>query len=73
MFAVKKKAVAVFLVVLAVSGTAMLIHHWNSYTITTIDVLQGPDSLKVILEEKIKNMEHKNDHIPYHVKESLSK
>ncbi len=71
MRAVKKKAVAVLLVVLPL--TAMLIHYWNSYTITTIDVLQGPDSLKVLLEERIQNMDHKNDHIPYHVKDSLPK
>ncbi|XP_058619069.1 beta-1,4 N-acetylgalactosaminyltransferase 1a isoform X2 [Onychostoma macrolepis] len=71
MRAVKKKAVAVLLVGLPL--TAMLIHYWNSYTITTIDVLQGPDSLKVLLEDRIQNMDHKNDHIPYRVKESLSK
>lgn len=71
MRSVKKKAVAVLLVVLPL--TAMLIHQWNSYTITTIDVLQGPDSFKVLLGERIQNMNRKNDHIPHHVKDSLSK
>ncbi|KAK2885509.1 hypothetical protein Q8A67_016346 [Cirrhinus molitorella] len=64
---VNKKAVAFLLVVLTL--IAMLIHHWNSYTITTIDVLPGPDSLKVLLEERTENMGHKNDHIPYHIKD----
>ncbi|KAI2649671.1 Beta-1,4 N-acetylgalactosaminyltransferase 1 [Labeo rohita] len=68
---VNKKTVAVLLVVLPL--VAVLIHHWNSYTVTTIDVLQGPDHLKVLLEERTQNMGHKNDHIPYHIKDSMSK
>ncbi|XP_043081479.1 beta-1,4 N-acetylgalactosaminyltransferase 1a isoform X2 [Puntigrus tetrazona] len=71
MCSVKKKAVAVLLVILPL--TARLIHHWNSYTITTTDVLQRPDSLKVLLEERIQNMNPKDFHIPFHIKDSLSK
>ncbi|XP_016378078.1 beta-1,4 N-acetylgalactosaminyltransferase 1-like [Sinocyclocheilus rhinocerous] len=70
MHGINKKAVVVLLVVLLL--IAMLIHHWNSYTITTIDVLQGPDSLKVLLDERIQNMDRKNDHIPCHIKDSMS-
>lgn len=66
-----KKSVVVLLVVLPL--TAMLIYHWNSNTITTINVLQGDDSLNVLLKERIRSMDLGNDHIPYHFKDGMSK
>lgn len=71
MRATNKKAVVVLLVVLPL--TVMLIYHWNAYTITTIDVQQEADSLKTILEEKMQNMNRRNDHNPYHIKDGMSK
>ncbi|XP_077075295.1 beta-1,4 N-acetylgalactosaminyltransferase 1a isoform X2 [Siphateles boraxobius] len=66
-----KKSLVVLLVFLSV--TAMLIYHWNSYTITTIKVPQGDDSLNVLLEERIRSMDRGNNHIPYHIKDGMSK
>ncbi|XP_067302111.1 beta-1,4 N-acetylgalactosaminyltransferase 1a isoform X2 [Pseudorasbora parva] len=71
MRAANKKAVVVLLVVLLL--TAMLIYHWNADTITTIDVQQGADTLKMLLETKVRNIDHRNYHIPYHIKDGMSK
>lgn len=66
-----KKGVLVLLVVLPL--TAMLFYRWNSNTIMTVDVLQGADSLKMLLEKRVQNMNHGYDHIPYHIKDGMSK
>jgi len=66
-----KKSVVVFLVVLPLTG--MLIYHWNSNTITTINMIQGDDSLNMLLEKRIRSMDRGNDHIPYHIKDGMSK
>ncbi|XDV46128.1 hypothetical protein PO909_014078 [Leuciscus waleckii] len=69
-FAFKKSVVGLLVVLPPI---AMLIYHWNSYTVTTINVLQGDDSLNVLLEERIRIMHRGNDHIPYHIKDGMSK
>ncbi|KAK9954156.1 hypothetical protein ABG768_016251 [Culter alburnus] len=66
-----KKGVLVLLVVLPL--TAILFYHWNSNSIMMVDVLQGSDSLKVLLEKRFQNMNRGYDHISYRIKDSISK
>ncbi|XP_051736401.1 beta-1,4 N-acetylgalactosaminyltransferase 1a isoform X2 [Ctenopharyngodon idella] len=65
-----KKGVLVLLVVLPLA--VILFYRWNSNTVMTVDVLQGADS-KVLLEKRVQNMNRGYDHIPYHIKDSMSK
>lgn len=69
MRAVNRKAVVVLLVLLPL--TAMYFYYWNLNSITTINVLQGPDSLKMILEKRSQSLQHTNDHIPYQIKDDV--
>lgn len=68
---VNRKAVVVLLVLLPL--TAMYFYYWNLNSITTINVLQGPDSLKMILEKRSQSLQHTNDHIPYQIKDDVFK
>ncbi|XP_051518190.1 beta-1,4 N-acetylgalactosaminyltransferase 1-like isoform X2 [Myxocyprinus asiaticus] len=68
---IQKKTLGIFLVVLPLM--VILKFHWTSSTIATTDVLQRQDSLKELLEIRIQQMEHGNDNIPYHIKDSVSR
>ncbi|KAI7794220.1 beta-1,4 N-acetylgalactosaminyltransferase 1a [Triplophysa rosa] len=63
-----KKALAVLLVVFPL--TVILIYHWNSGSIATIDI-RGRDTLKKLLDERIRQMKYENDNIPYRIKENI--
>lgn len=65
---INKKALAILLVVLPF--TVILIYHWNSGSVPTIDIRER-ETLKTLLDERIQQMNYENGNIPYRIKENI--